>query len=227
MYNNIYDGQTSYCQNPRANAYIFSEYNLFTGCKDICEVTSGGVVKSFNDSVVNCRGNAQATVVSSKTEKVSNNCLYGDFDTNASLSYIPSGSYALETNTDNLVGQFETDGGCMDEDAYSLGGSGNVDITPSETTTTTQTTAPSESTTTTTTATTPSTGTTVYGDVNCDGSVDIRDVLLLNQNLLIGKQLTAAGTVNADVDKDGKPTMTDALNILQHTIGLVKTLPIA
>ncbi|SDA24680.1 Pectate lyase, partial [Ruminococcus sp. YE78] len=34
MYNNIFSGQTSYCMNPRANAYIFSEYNIFDNCKN-------------------------------------------------------------------------------------------------------------------------------------------------------------------------------------------------
>ena len=115
MYNNVYDGQTSYCQNPRANAFIFSEYNYFTGCKDVCEVTSGGVVKSYMDTIENCRGNAQATVVTDKSKTVSSSCKYANFDTNASISYIPSGNYYLQTNTADLKATFETDGGCMDE----------------------------------------------------------------------------------------------------------------
>ncbi len=65
-----------------------------------------------------------------------------------------------------------------------------------------------------------------YGDVNVDGEVNIVDVLMLNRNLLAGDKLTAEGTLNADVDQDGKPTTTDAMNILKFTIGLVKTLPI-
>lgn len=121
MYNNVYDGQTSYCQNPRANAFIFSEYNYFTGCKDVCEVTSGGVVKSYMDTIENCRGNAQATVVTDKKQTVDSACLYANFDTNASISYIPSGAYYLQTNTADLKGTFETDGGCMDEMAISSG----------------------------------------------------------------------------------------------------------
>ncbi len=60
-----------------------------------------------------------------------------------------------------------------------------------------------------------------YGDVNCDGTVDILDVLTLNKNLLAGEALSDAGKINADVDGDGSPTSADALIILKYTIGLV------
>ena len=76
-------------------------------------------------------------------------------------------------------------------------------------------------------ATTPSTGDVTYGDVNCDGEVNLLDVLALNRNLLTGEALTDQGKVNADVDKDGKPTAVDALNILKFTIKLVQELPVA
>ncbi len=76
-------------------------------------------------------------------------------------------------------------------------------------------------------ATTPSTGDATYGDVNCDGDVNLLDVLALNRNLLIGEELTDQGKANADVDKDGKPTAVDALNILKFTIKLVQDLPVA
>ena len=115
MYNNIFDGQTSYCMNPRANAFIFSEYNYFLNSKDIMEVTSGGVVKSYMDTIENCRGNQQGTIVTDKSQTVSSSCTYANFDTDASISYVPSGAYNLQTNTAELKGLFETDGGCMDE----------------------------------------------------------------------------------------------------------------
>ncbi len=65
-----------------------------------------------------------------------------------------------------------------------------------------------------------------YGDVNCDGAVDILDVLTLNKNLLAGTALTDQGKANADVDADGTPSSTDALNILKFTIGLVTSFPV-
>ncbi len=75
-----------------------------------------------------------------------------------------------------------------------------------------------------TTPTTP--GETLLGDVNCDGDVNLLDVLALNRNLLAGEAITDQGKVNADVDLDGKPTAVDALNILKYTINLVKEFPV-
>lgn len=98
MYNNLFEGQTSYCMNPRANAFIFSEYNTLINCKNPVELNSGGVVKSYKDAFTSCTGNNQATQVSDKSETVSSDCTYANFDTNSSLSYIPSGNYQLQTD---------------------------------------------------------------------------------------------------------------------------------
>ena len=95
MYNNIFENQTSYCMNPRANAYIFSEYNMFTNSKNPVEVRSGAV-KSYNDSFTSCTGNNGATVVTDKAQQVSSGNKYENFDTNVGLSYIPSGDYIIQ-----------------------------------------------------------------------------------------------------------------------------------
>ncbi len=95
MYNNIFEGQTSYCMNPRAKAYIFSEYNLFLHSKDPVRVDSGAV-KSYNDVFSACNGDNNATIVTDKSTKVSSGCLYENFDTDASISYIPSGNYTVQ-----------------------------------------------------------------------------------------------------------------------------------
>ncbi len=233
MYNNVYDGQTSYCQNPRANAYIFSEYNLFTGCKDICEVTSGGVVKSYMDTVENCRGNAQATVVTDKSTTVSSDCLYANFDTNSSVSYIPSGNYALDTDTSILKSEFETEGGCMDEMVIT---SGDIVVNPSEpeaatTTTTTTTTAPATTTTTVTTpaaTTAPSQEDVVYGDANCDGDVNVADVTLIMSNVANSEKnpLTSEQIDNADVYQRGDGiSISDAVAIQKYLTKVIASLP--
>ncbi len=65
-----------------------------------------------------------------------------------------------------------------------------------------------------------------YGDVNCDGTVDILDVIKLNKVLLAGESLTDAGRQNADVDCDGTPSAADSLTILKYTIKLVPSLPV-
>jgi hypothetical protein len=112
MYNNIFSGQTSYCMNPRANAYIFSEYNLFENCKNPMQVKLGAV-KSFNDVLNSCKGDMDGTVVSSKSTKVSTDCQYANFDTNSSVCYIPSGNYQLITDTSKLASNFSVYGGAM------------------------------------------------------------------------------------------------------------------
>ena len=95
MYNNIFDGQSSYAMNPRANAYIFSEYNLFFNTKNPVTVVSGAV-KSYHDSFTSCIGDNHATIVTDKSTQVSTSNKYANFDTNASMSYIPSGDYELQ-----------------------------------------------------------------------------------------------------------------------------------
>ncbi|MDD5872647.1 MAG: hypothetical protein PUD90_04230 [Clostridia bacterium] len=104
MYNNIYEGQTDYAMNVRANAYIFSEYNLFYMCKNPQRVDSGAI-KSYNDSFSSCINDMGGTVVENKTDTVANSCKfaakgidYSRFDTDSSLSYIPTGDYELQTS---------------------------------------------------------------------------------------------------------------------------------
>ncbi|MGN1372722.1 MAG: Ig-like domain-containing protein, partial [Candidatus Coproplasma sp.] len=102
MYNNVFEGQTDFCMNTRANAYILSEYNMFYMCKSPHRVDSGAI-KSFNDSFSSCINLMAGTIVTSKDQIVSNSCQfsargidYSKFDTTASQSYIPTGDYELQ-----------------------------------------------------------------------------------------------------------------------------------
>ena len=97
MYNNYYEGQTDYAMNARANCYIFSEYNLFYMCKNPQRVDAGAI-KSYNDSLSGCIEAMEAKVVTDKSTKVSSGCKYENFDTDSSLSYIPSNNYKLDTS---------------------------------------------------------------------------------------------------------------------------------
>ncbi len=58
------------------------------------------------------------------------------------------------------------------------------------------------------------------GDVNTDGTVSIADVIVLNKHLNGGADLTAAGTLAADVDQNEMIDSTDALNILKACLGI-------
>ena len=104
---------------------------------------------------------------------------------------------------------------------------------PSSITTTTTTTTPT-TTTTVTTSNVPANA--VYGDANCDGSVDMSDVVLIMQALANPNKygvngsdkhrITSQGTTNADCCNVGDGmTTNDALAIQQYLLKLVKALP--
>ncbi|MCM1553402.1 MAG: InlB B-repeat-containing protein, partial [Butyrivibrio sp.] len=106
MYNNLYEMQTSYAMNPRANAYIFSEYNMFYASKSPMEVKLGAV-KSYHDSFASVIESQDGTIVTDKNQKVPNNCKYlttdlSSFDTDPTLSYIPSNNYQLDEDFTHL-----------------------------------------------------------------------------------------------------------------------------
>lgn len=102
------------------------------------------------------------------------------------------------------------------------------------TTTTSKTTTITSNTTTTTTTTSSQPAMTKAGDVNCDGTVDMADAVLIMQSLAnpnkygIGgtdeHALTEQGQINADVDKGSKGlTLNDALKIQQLLLGINKS----
>ncbi|MBE6850438.1 MAG: hypothetical protein E7504_01680 [Ruminococcus sp.] len=66
----------------------------------------------------------------------------------------------------------------------------------------------------------------VYGDVDCNGKVDILDIIVLNKNLLGAADVTPQGKINADVNKDGKPGSDDSLSILKFIVKLIDKLPV-
>ncbi|MBP5380046.1 MAG: dockerin type I repeat-containing protein, partial [Ruminococcus sp.] len=123
--------------------------------------------------------------------------------------------------------------------------------TTSETTTTSTTTTTTSTTTTSITSTTSETTTVTtttsaapeikaekYGDANCDGDIDMSDVVLIMQYLanpnkygLNGsdpKHITEKGLANGDVDKSSEGiTANDALRIQEYLLKKVASLEIA
>ena len=75
IYNSYFSGDNSVIS-ARANVYIFSEANYFENCGTVCEIKSGGAVKSFGDVFVGC-GKGGMTVVSARDEVVANSNSYG------------------------------------------------------------------------------------------------------------------------------------------------------
>ncbi len=66
----------------------------------------------------------------------------------------------------------------------------------------------------------------LYGDTNCDGIVNIADVILLNRGLLGDANITEEGQANADVDENDTLEATDSLNILKYIVELIDKLPV-
>ena len=114
MYNNIFEGQTSYAMNTRATAYIFSEYNIFTSCKNPMDVDSGAI-KSYKDTFIACSGNKQGIIVTDKTAKITSKNKYENFDTDETISYIPSNNYQLQENTVDIKNIIKLYNGTMPE----------------------------------------------------------------------------------------------------------------
>ena len=63
---------------------------------------------------------------------------------------------------------------------------------------------------------------TMYGDANCDGKVDIMDVIAVNKYLLGSSTMSDDGKANADVDANSKIESTDSLNILKCVVEMIE-----
>ncbi|WP_298529884.1 glycoside hydrolase family 9 protein [uncultured Ruminococcus sp.] len=118
-----------------------------------------------------------------------------------------------------LVGGIEPDGTKPEEPTKEDSSS----TTTTTTTTTTITTSPT------------SANVTLYGDANCDKTVNIADAVLVMQvstnpdKYAQGKSklsITATGEANADVDGKKGLSNADALLIQQHKLGLIKKFPV-
>lgn len=57
-----------------------------------------------------------------------------------------------------------------------------------------------------------------YCDANCDGTINIMDVIAFNKHMLGSQELSAKGKKNADVDANGKVESQDGLNILKRVV---------
>lgn len=93
IYGDINNADLSYVTSLRANCYMYSEYNYYEGCKNVFDSSnSGGVCKAYGNTYLACFKNVDATLASTREEKISSSCKYlttdfTNFDTNSSLFY--------------------------------------------------------------------------------------------------------------------------------------------
>lgn len=98
FYNNLIMGTTDTVSSLRANSYMFSEGNYYMGCSRVVEAKSEngvGTCKSFNNVLVGCFNNYDATVATSREQQVESsgckdnatNTSFANFDTNPELFY--------------------------------------------------------------------------------------------------------------------------------------------
>ncbi|MDE6731011.1 MAG: cellulase family glycosylhydrolase, partial [Oscillospiraceae bacterium] len=62
----------------------------------------------------------------------------------------------------------------------------------------------------------------LWGDANCDGNVDISDVVLMNRVYVGVDQVSDEGLQNADVDQSGKIELADSMNVLKLLVHLLE-----
>lgn len=65
----------------------------------------------------------------------------------------------------------------------------------------------------------------LYGDVNCDGGVDITDAVMLNKAAAGAVKLNEMATGNADCDANQEINNTDAITLLRFLVRVIDSLP--
>jgi hypothetical protein len=137
---------------------------------------------------------------------------------------ISNKGFAETTVTYSTLGYHLTNKGT----ASSLIGQTGASV-PQQTTQPAATTTASQSTTVTTTTAPSGVTASKYGDANCDGTVDIADVVIVKCYLLNAKNysLSAVGLANADVQGNGNGLNTnDIIAISKYALKLTDSLPI-
>ncbi len=137
VYNNYFRGNSGYGIGASYNSKIFSEANYFDGSNLPLDTEAmgndqySGTIKSYNDKLVNCKGNSIYTAVNSRTASANINNLvaggasYDNFDINSSLIYL--NGYKAQT-VDEAKAEVLAYAGRMQNKAY---GNGSVNTNPS------------------------------------------------------------------------------------------------
>ncbi|MDE7168389.1 MAG: InlB B-repeat-containing protein [Clostridia bacterium] len=105
--------KASYVHSVRANAYLYSEYNYYDGCKTVAEQGGEGGntgIKGYNDTYYACYKGDDTTIVADREAKVSNGCQYAygkidysSFDTDPNLFYYDATNKKSDCLLDDAV----------------------------------------------------------------------------------------------------------------------------
>ena len=106
-----------------------------------------------------------------------------------------------------------------------LDAGGKTDPVQIETNPTEETTESTEASSETPSETAPDTtsgdGANLAGDADCDGKIDVMDIIFLNKALFGKAELSGQGSINADVNKNNKPDFSDSLQIMRYIVRLI------
>ncbi len=105
------------------------------------------------------------------------------------------------------------------------GAAATTTTTKATTTTTTTSTTVKQTETTSTTVTNPNV--TKYGDADCNGVVNIIDVIAINRAVLGKETLSAQGLANIDFNKNSKPDSEESLSVMKFIVGLITASQLA
>lgn len=137
IYNNYFKNNSSYGIGASYNSKVFSEANYFDGSNLPLDTEAmgndqySGTIKSYNDKLVNCKGNSIYTAVYSRSSSANISNLvaggdsYDNFDINPSLIYL--NGYTTQT-PDEAKSTVNAYAGRMQNKAYS---NGSVNTNPS------------------------------------------------------------------------------------------------
>ncbi len=183
------------------------------------EVTHPGSFADSGSKGVNCRRLSIEGSAKNCTWRPSGNYTYKSIPTDNVKSYCDTFSGA-QTKRENMMYV------CYNKSGVPSAGLNTVPDTPmtTTTTTTTTTTATSSSTTSTTSTSAPEI---IYGDANCDNSVNLADAVLIMQYKANPSKysISEKGMLNSDVSDYGDGvTNKDALRIQQFMLGIVTSL---
>lgn len=153
----------------------------------------------------------------------------GEYNKSLIVGYV-YGTDSAEYTVNKTAGSVTVGAATTTDTTTTTGGSESTETTTKATESTKASETSGENTTESTKATTQGTGapaSVLYGDVNCDGRVDITDSVLLNKAAAGAVKLSDAAAANADCDANGELGSNDAIVLLKFLVHLVTSLPSA